>query len=104
MVHVDVTQVSVSVLPLDHRERRHFEITVEWRGNDRWAVMHLGFALGRDGEWDYEPRTSAREDGWLDEHRFGYDEAFRLAVAAAPDLTVNGHRAADIAAREGLDG
>lgn len=99
VVHVDVTRVSVSVLALDHRERRHFEITVEWRGDDRWAVMHFGFALGRDGEWEYEPRPSSREDDWLESHRFGYDEALKLAKAAAPGLTVNGFRAADVAAR-----
>src|SRR5690606_407223 len=58
---VRVTRYEVSCLPQDNINAHHFTITVEWRGDDRWAVLHHGFCLGADGEWDYEPRPSSRE-------------------------------------------
>lgn len=87
---VTPTTYSVSILPMDHREHGHFEVTVEWRGNDRWAVLHSGYCLGADGEWDYERRPSSRTDEWLASHRFDLDTALRLAKDVAPGITVNG--------------
>lgn len=87
---VTATAYSVSCLPMDHREHGHFEITVEWRGNDRWAVIHGGYCLGTDGEWEYERQPSSRADEWLASHRFDLDEALRLAKQEAPHVTCNG--------------
>ncbi len=84
------TRYSVSMLPIDHREHGHFEITVEWRGDGRWAVMHMGYCLGTDGDWEYESIPSERRDEWLATHRFDLDTALRLAKEAAPKVTVNG--------------
>jgi hypothetical protein len=78
------------MLPPDHREHGHFEVTVEWRGDGRWAVMHMGYCLGLDGDWEYESIPSERRDEWLATHRFDLDTALRLAREAAPEVTVNG--------------
>ena len=60
-----------------------------YRDVERWAVT-CGTAftehdqvLGRDGEFDYQPRPSSRTDEWLREHRFETrDEAFAAADTA----------------------
>jgi hypothetical protein len=84
------TKYDVSCLPVDHRERIHFTLYVEWRGDDRWAVC-TGFqrCLSSTGEWDYEPSPSNREDDYLDTHRFDLDTALRLAKEQAPLMTCN---------------
>lgn len=99
---VRVTRYEVSCLPQDNINAHHFTITVEWRGDDRWAVLHHGFCLGADGEWDDEPRPSSREDDWLETHRFDLDTALILAKREAPKLTINGLTAADVLARTGV--
>lgn len=96
--HIHITQVSVSYLPADHPDHVLFEVLVESRDlvNDRWAVLRHGRCLGRDGKWEYEPIPSNRENDWLAEHRFGYDEALALAVEAAAVLKVNGRTVQDV--------
>jgi hypothetical protein len=98
---VTVTKYEVSCLPIDHRERPHFTIFVEWRGVDRWAVCD-GFrsCLGADGVWGYEPSPSNREDDWLDAHRFDLDTALALAKEQAPLMTVNRWTVAEVLAGE----
>ncbi|MFL5913137.1 MAG: hypothetical protein ACJ768_21535 [Gaiellaceae bacterium] len=76
-----------------------FEIIVECRGDDRWAVLRQGQCLGSDGAWAHELRPSEREDDWLDAHRFDLDTALRLAKEAAPQVTVKGRPAAEVLAR-----
>jgi hypothetical protein len=85
-----VTEYVVSAAPLDDPEAYTFGITVAWRSGDRWAVIRHGRCLGADGEWDYEPRPSSREDDWLEAHRFDRETALRLARETAPGITVNG--------------
>lgn len=88
----------VGVLPLDHDDAHSFRITVEWRGGESWAVLHMRYCLGVDGEWDWEAHPSERSDDWLAAHRFPLDEALRLAREAAPGIRVNGRTAAEVAA------
>jgi hypothetical protein len=88
---VQATRYTVNCMPEDSSPDSHvFEITVEWRGKDRWAVVRHGSCLGSDGEWDYEMRPSSREDDWLATHRFDLETALELAKKAAPYVTVNG--------------
>lgn len=89
-VRVEVTRYTVSVLPEDSVNRGHYDLSVERRAPGRWAVCWLSRCLGADGEWDYEPLPSSREDDWLESHRFDLDTALRLAQEAAPGVTVNG--------------
>lgn len=100
-VHVMVTKYSVSVLPQRHPDRRHFEITVEYRGNDLWAVCYYGECANAAGEWDYESVPSERADEWLKTHRFFLGEAMVLAKKLAPRVEVNGRTAGMILRAEG---
>ena len=57
-------------------------LTVEARGDDRWAVKRDGCeCLSVSGKWDYEPLPSSRTDEWMAAHRFDYEEAVARAVA-----------------------
>ena len=99
-VYEMATEYVISILPPDFSEvcpdsRHHWELQVAWRGDGKWAVLNGVFCLGSDGCWDWEPRPSGREDGWLVTHRFSLDEALRLAREAAPSVSVNGHSATD---------
>lgn len=90
-----ITQYTVSCIPEESVHRPSFEITVERRAPDRWAVLRNSRCLNRDGSWDYEPRSSNREDDWLDEHRFTAQDALRLAAEWASKITSNHMTVAD---------
>ncbi len=90
------TAYQVSVLPIDHPAARHLSVWVKWRGRNRWAVSDGMQCLSADGEWVFEPQTSARTDEWIAAHRFDLETALRLAKQAAPHLTVNGLTVADV--------
>jgi hypothetical protein len=98
-VTVRITAYAVSALPPDHLDAEHFTLAVEWRGNDRWAILDGQFCLNADGGWDYELRPSEREDDWLNSHRFDLATALHLATKAAAVMKVNGSTVADVLAR-----
>jgi hypothetical protein len=107
---VQATRYTVNCLPEDSSpDANVFDLVVEYRGKDTWAVTRHHRSLGRDGTWSYgpewpadapgsrEPATDAEHEGyesarqeWLGEHRFDLDEAIELAKAAAPLVNVNG--------------
>lgn len=86
---------TVCLLPEDDINAHVYAITVEYRGEGRWAVVHCGSCLGADGEWEFGVKPYGRGDGWLAAHRFNLDTALRLAKEAAPHVTVNGITAAE---------
>jgi hypothetical protein len=90
-VTVLATTYTVCALPEGHPDFDLFAITVENRSSGRWAVLRHRWCLGSDGEWDFEPRPSEREDDWLATHRFPLKRALELAQAEAPKVRVN-HR------------
>jgi hypothetical protein len=95
-IYEEPTEYKVCCLPLDRKGAYHFTITVAWRGNDRWAVINsYGYCLGTDGQWDYEPSNSNREDDWLETHRYELDEALKLARREAPNAKVMGYTVED---------
>ena len=102
-----VTRYEVSVFPdwmlMDETAAESastWAVTVEDRGMGRWAVTRsVRQCLGADGEWDWEPQPSSREDDWLDTHRFDLETALRLAAEQAPRIRINGLTALDILAR-----
>ena len=98
------TRFTVNLLPETAPDAHLFEITVEYRGHGRWAVLRHSQCLNHDGTWDWEMRPSEREDDWLDTHRFDLDTALRLAKEAAPSVSVNGLTAAAALARYTADG
>lgn len=85
-----ITEYTICALPEGNINYSHYAITVSHRGDGRWAVLSGGFCLGTDGEWDYEPSPSNREDDWLATHRFDEQTALRLAEEQAPLMTCNG--------------
>lgn len=96
MVEVRATTYTVCALPLNDEDAHPFWITVEWRGDDRYAVCRSRRCLGADGEWSWESIPSEREDEWIATHRFDLDTALRLAEGAAPHVSVNGKTPADL--------
>ncbi|MET8826053.1 hypothetical protein ABZX40_13355 [Streptomyces sp. NPDC004610] len=99
--HVRATQYAVNLLPESENTLggHAYEITVEYRGHDQWAILRGHQCLGADGTWDWEPIPSERDDAWLTGHRFDHDAALRLAQEAAPHVEVNGRTATDALAR-----
>lgn len=93
------TEYTVSCIPESNINRGHFEITVSYRGDGRWAVTRHRWCLSADGEWEFEMRPSEREDEWLATHRFDLDTALALARREAPKVKVNGFAVADILAQ-----
>jgi hypothetical protein len=98
-VEVTVTRYTVSAIPENNINRPHLEIEVVYRGDGMWAVSRHRECLGTDGQWEWEPSPSNREDDWLATHRFDLDTALQLAQEAAPHLTVNGHTVEQVLAR-----
>lgn len=98
-----LTEVSFSPIPPGDVNRVAWEVTVEYRstqedGTHLYAVKHFSHCLSRGGSWDWESRPSEREDEWLAEHRFPYDEAVRLAKQHCMSIKVNGMTAVAAAA------
>lgn len=103
--YVRTTAYEVSIFPDWMREHDDYEIRhdanawsvkVEWRGKGKWAVIFSIECLSADGEWDYEPSPSHREDDWLKAHRFDLETALRLAKEAAPHVRIMGRSALEI--------
>jgi hypothetical protein len=95
-VHARITEATFSAVPEGHEDHDAYAVMVSWRGGDRYAVVRWRRCLNSTGGWDYEPRE--RDDDWLATHRFGYDEACRLAAEACRQVTVMGRSVADVLA------
>jgi hypothetical protein len=91
-----ITEYTVSCLPETSINRPGWEITVEYRGNGRWAVCYGGQCLGRDGTPDWESIPSERRAEWLDQYRFALPEALEMAKKWAGTLRVNGKTAVEV--------
>jgi hypothetical protein len=98
-VTVEATTLTVNAVPADVPQAYLWELTVERRGPDSWAVCRMRECLGADGEWWFESIPSERSDEWLRTHRFDLSTAVRLARLEAPKVTVNGLSVADVLAR-----
>jgi len=99
---IAVTEYTLSPLPLDHPDQQliyNWNLTVEWRGEDQWAVKHIGYTLRADGDWEYEPSPSSRDDDYLTRCRFARDTALGMARKALPGISVNGSTYAEWQAR-----
>jgi hypothetical protein len=94
-IRVNPTTFTVHGLPEDDVNSQVWSLTIEWRGPDSWAVCHLNRCLSFDGEWDYEPLPSSRDEAWLANHRFTHGEALDLAIEFYPKLVINGLRVVD---------
>lgn len=101
------TTYTVTAMPDSEPEGASWWILVEWIGprefgrprpaDQQWTIRHLhGAYLDRDGAWERPPGVQDdRYDAWRVRHRFGLDEALRLAQEAAPKVVVGGVTAAE---------
>ena len=94
-VWTEVTVYTVCAVPKTNLQWYAWSITVESRGDDRWAVCHHGMTMTKTGRWRYERSNSSRTEGYLKFHRHDLDTALRLAQEYAPKVTVNGLTPAD---------
>ena len=85
-VIVNITRYTVSVLPADNINHKHFALYVELtRGG--WIVHdgHGGYDI--DGDWAYDLGVA---------HEFAdYDDALALAKRLAPNVIANGQTATE---------
>lgn len=95
---VEPTRYLVTQIPLSHENSAIWSLELAWRGPESWAVMWNSRCLNADNEWDYEPLPSERSDQWIADHRFTFDEARERAIAALPQLRINGMTSADVLA------
>ncbi|WP_406123052.1 hypothetical protein OHQ89_12660 [Streptomyces canus] len=84
--YVRPTQYVINLLPEHADPGDIYAITVEYRGDNRWAVLRHSLCLSADGRWDRERVSSEREEEWLDAHRFDLATAKRLATEQATDI------------------
>lgn len=68
-------------------------IHVEERGGGKWCVTSFGDVLNIEGEWEYEPAPSGRDEAFLERTRFDRATALRLAKEKANEQA-NKRRAA----------
>lgn len=54
--------------------------------HDTWAVRNLSYCLNEDGEWEWEPTPSSRDDAFLARTRWPREEALARARASLRDL------------------
>lgn len=98
---VRAVEYTVNSVPDNDDDSYHFELRVQYRGNNRYAVTRHGWGcLGADGTWDQGIEEYDRGDAWLNAHRFDLDTALRLAKEAAPHITVNGYTVTDAIAMQ----
>ncbi len=86
MAYTTATRYTVNLVPEDADPGDVYAIIVEYRGDDRWAVLRHALCLSTDGRWDRERVSSEREDEWLDAHRFDLATALELAEEQAADI------------------
>lgn len=77
----------VAAYALPAPARAHDEIRIErarqMSGPDLWAVRYRGDVLNKQGEWEWEPMPSGRDEDFLARARFATsDEAIAAAIRA----------------------
>ena len=90
---------AVSCVPEGNVNVSSFTVWVEYRGRGLWSVTDGAFCYDANGNAEYEPIPSERDDEWRAKYRFPLDAALALAKRVAPTLTVNGYTVADVLAR-----
>jgi hypothetical protein len=57
---------------------------------DRFAVRRMGSVLNKDGEWEFEPQPSSRDEAFFARCRFDTFEAADAAYAIREDRVAGG--------------
>ena len=84
--------VSEYVIPGDPRRLGADDIRIarvqQAGGGVKWAARRMGQCLSRDGEWEYEPLPSSRDDAFLARCRFDSPEEAAAACGVAQPVFV----------------
>ena len=62
-------------------------MTSPFYAGERWAVRRGGECMAVDGDWEYEPLPSSRDDAFYSRFRF---ESLEAAVAVYDQQSANG--------------
>jgi hypothetical protein len=74
----------------------HIERAKQIEGPAKWAVRRHGDCLNKQGEWEYEPMPSSRDDEFLARCRFDSPaEALAVICKATPDSPLSGDQQKD---------
>jgi hypothetical protein len=93
--YVRPTRYEVNLVPETDDPGGIYAITVDYRGDDRWAVLRHSLCLDAAGRWDREWTSSERGEEWLTAHRFDLETALRLAEEQAADIAPTKWRGAN---------
>lgn len=80
---VEAAQTMHGRLALVESFRLAANVFIVKRGDGKWSVFNGCSVFNREGEWEYEPLPSSRDDDFIARTRFSFDEAFRLGEAEA---------------------
>lgn len=61
--------------PIDTSPDGYLSVKIEKRSEGKWCVIFLSQVLNREGEWEYEPLPSGRDDDFIARTRFTLKEA-----------------------------
>lgn len=71
----------------EYDEVSHFDIYVEWRGENSWAVLdRFGSCYNANGKPEHERQPSSRTKSFLKNYRFSLDEAIEIAQTVSKDV------------------
>lgn len=78
----DEEMTAAGIIASAYRFETSPDIRVEWRGDDRWAIIRGSACYNMLGEWEYEPMSSHRTEEFIVRCRFPLDDALRRALVA----------------------
>lgn len=82
----DLTRVPLHAQTL----RMLADISIEWRGDDRWCIFNGSSCYTKLGEWEYESMPSHRTDEYLARARYTLDEALSVAAKIVNEASTRG--------------
>jgi hypothetical protein len=86
------TTFTFNALPEDviaeSSEFYHFNVTIEKRANNRWAVLHFNHCYNKQLEKEYESSPSNRTDEFKNNFRFSLEDAVEIAQEVSKIITI----------------
>jgi len=98
--HKKLSNIHVASICLDHwKEFIHVTLDRVYQLPgipDKWAIRDSGCCLNKDGEWEYEPIPSSRDDDFMRRCRFStMDEALSIYILKDVKSRFEHYREAD---------
>lgn len=90
------TALKPEVIAMNPHDAYLFEVRVEWRNENQWAVLDSsGDCYNRKLEDTYESQPSSRTKKFLKDHRFTLEEAIEIAQKVTKIVKINRFNAED---------